>query len=281
MHRAQLVAHLGIQHQQTQRAAAALQAVALGQLAQLQVGVLHQQVEVVALGDLAEGGAVGRADQRADPPPAQVLGLRCGDAFQQLAALGAAAVVFDQCGAHFDAVLLGLIAALLLFAQGLLQHGRLRRFGLFGLVRGQLLAALVETHLALRQGFAGLLQALAQLGQLASRADQQSGEGSVVQLRMASPPGGQFDGQVVTLLPQCLLALAQVVALAGELDPLLARRVQCAGAGLLGGAGAAERLFQALLPDAGAGLLAQALAQASQGTLLAGLQFGQTCAVSL
>lgn len=54
MHRAQFVAHLGVQHQQAQGASATLEAVAAGELAQLGVGVVQQQIEVVTLGDLAE-----------------------------------------------------------------------------------------------------------------------------------------------------------------------------------------------------------------------------------
>ncbi len=72
MYRASFITHLGIHHQQTQRATAALQAVAAGKLAQLHVGVLHQQVKVVGLGDLAESAAVARTDQRGDTPPALI-----------------------------------------------------------------------------------------------------------------------------------------------------------------------------------------------------------------
>ncbi|MNC51486.1 hypothetical protein D3C75_1007790 [compost metagenome] len=39
-------------------------------MAQLGIGVMHQQVEVVALGDLAEGVTGGRADQGIEPRPA-------------------------------------------------------------------------------------------------------------------------------------------------------------------------------------------------------------------
>lgn len=63
VHRAQFVPHFGVQHQQAEGAAAALEAVAAGQLPQLGVGVVQQQVEVVTLGDLAEHIARGRTDQ--------------------------------------------------------------------------------------------------------------------------------------------------------------------------------------------------------------------------
>ena len=52
--------------------AEAFEAVAAHQLAQLHVGVVHQQIEVVGLGDLAESAAVARTDQRGDTPPALI-----------------------------------------------------------------------------------------------------------------------------------------------------------------------------------------------------------------
>ncbi|MOA33053.1 hypothetical protein D3C78_1543120 [compost metagenome] len=104
-----------------------------------------------------------------------MFGLGGGDALQQFAALAAPAVVLDPRRQQLDAVLFSLRAALLLFGQRLFQRGRLGRFAHLGQVRGQLLAALVQAHLALGNGIAGVLQALAQRREVGGRAGQQGG----------------------------------------------------------------------------------------------------------
>jgi hypothetical protein len=75
MHRAQFIAHFRIQHQQPEHAAAAFEPVAACQLPQLDIGVVHQQVQVVGLGQFAEAVAGGRADQGIQACPALIFGL--------------------------------------------------------------------------------------------------------------------------------------------------------------------------------------------------------------
>ncbi|MNM51244.1 hypothetical protein D3C81_622990 [compost metagenome] len=83
MHRTQFVTHLGVHYQQSEHAAATLEAIAPHQLPQLDVGVVHQQVEVVGLGDLAEGVAGGGTDQRIQARPALELGVGVGNLLRQ------------------------------------------------------------------------------------------------------------------------------------------------------------------------------------------------------
>ncbi|RMM05851.1 hypothetical protein APX70_02021 [Pseudomonas syringae pv. maculicola] len=63
MHRAQFIAHFGVHHQQAEHASTAFQAVAAHQLLELRIGVMHQQIEVVGLSDLAEFITFSRTDQ--------------------------------------------------------------------------------------------------------------------------------------------------------------------------------------------------------------------------
>lgn len=103
VHRAQFIAHLGVHHQQAEHAAATLEPVTAHQLAQLHVGVVHQQVEVVGLGDLAEGVAGGRTDQRIQACPALPLVIGLGDVLGQYMVGLLAALVFGLARTQFRA----------------------------------------------------------------------------------------------------------------------------------------------------------------------------------
>ncbi|MNE29525.1 hypothetical protein D3C77_211680 [compost metagenome] len=163
MHRAQLITHFRIQHQQAEQAATTLEPVAPGQLAQLGVGVVHQQVEVVALGNLAEGVAGGRADQGVEPCPALPLAVGTGDLIGQGLVRQLPALVFGLGGTQFG-------AALFAGRQLQLQAGEVlfQRFaGEFGIALGlvliQALLALLQQGTGLFDGFFCVLQPLAQL----------------------------------------------------------------------------------------------------------------------
>ncbi len=258
MHRAQFVTHFGIHHQEAQRTAAALEPIAPRQLTQLHVGVLHQQVEVVGLGDLAERTAVARTDQRGDTPPALMLGSRGIDLGEQCLALAAALVIVDQLGTGLGAALVGLLALLQLLGMALLQPFDVRRFGLLQFVRVQATEAAVQTLATAGQGFGVLLQALARLGNQLVIHVQQLGEGGVVQLRVAGAPGGQLRIQRVAFLFQFGLALATVLLLAVQPRQANLALVELPINLGLGLPRSLDGRVQLLLPGAGAGLFAKA-----------------------
>ena len=121
MHRAALVTHVVILHQQAQGAAAAHQPVAAAESGEMGIGMLQQLLQVVGLGDAPEDLAVGGADQLADLAPAVKFGpggLQLGLA--GLAAL-ALAVVIAQGEGGLVAGPLGLVQPWRQVGLGLLQ----------------------------------------------------------------------------------------------------------------------------------------------------------------
>ncbi len=280
VHRTQFVTHLGVQHQQAEGAAAALEAVAAGQLAQLGVGVVQQQVEVVALGDLAEHIARGRTDQGVQASPALPLLMGLLDFRRQRLVRLLATLVIGLLCTQFGALLLVAGQAFAQLGQGLFQRvGR----GVHGHLRSMLLQALftfLQQHAALFDGFFRPLQALAQFIDLRVIHAQQAIQAGVVQFRVFTAPLGDLALQLLALGIQRLLLLGVGLEFAGQLHALGAQVLQALGSVGVEGAGLLQRGVHVLLPGFGAVVLAQQFAERSLG-LLALFVEGGKCVLQL
>ena len=218
---------------------------------------MHQQVEVVGLGDLAEGVAGGRADQGIEPGPALPLQIRLADALRQCL-VGLLAPL-----------ILGLLCAQLgteLFADGRLRlqiaQGRGQLFSVqvsvvLGLMLVQALLALLQQDLGLLdRGFAAL-QLQAQLADLFVAVAQQLRKACVVEFRVQGTPVGDLALQCLPFAVQRLLALLLRLEFGCQLDELALHFLQLlAGRGLCL-ARLLEGLFQLCLPGFGTRLFTQ------------------------
>lgn len=110
VHRATLVAHVMIDHQQAQLAAAAHQAVAAAEPLQVSVGMFQQLLQVVGLGDASEDLAIGGADQLADAAPAAIFVACCLElGLAGLLSLAATIVVVQGVGSVIAGRLRGVV----------------------------------------------------------------------------------------------------------------------------------------------------------------------------
>src|SRR5690606_36196010 len=122
-----------------------------------------------------------------------------------------------------------------------------------------------------------VLHPLACFGEKAVGHVQQLGECSVVQFRMRGPPGGELVAQVDLLALQLVATLAAALPYAGQtgqFDPGLVELAFTVGLSLARRLG---RRFKLLLPETGAGLLAEAGAQALPAGLQLALAIGEAC----
>ncbi|MNH09408.1 hypothetical protein D3C79_688620 [compost metagenome] len=256
MHRAQFVAHLGVQHQQPQGAAATFQAVAPRQLAQLGVGMVQQQVKVVALGDLAEHIAGGRADQRIQACPALPLLAGLFDFGGQGLVRLLAALVIGLLRAQFGALLFLNVEVLLELGQGLLQVVSGQLALCLGVMLLKPLLTLLQQHAGLFDGFLCVLQLLAQGPKLRIVDGQQAIEATVIQLGVLAAPLGDRALQLLTLLLQCLLPLGVGIKLGGQFHALGPQVLQALRGVGIGRTGLLQLCLQVLLPGFCTGMLA-------------------------
>ncbi|MNJ50116.1 hypothetical protein D3C77_453780 [compost metagenome] len=180
--------------------------------------MVHQQIEVVALGDFAEGVTGGRADQGIQACPALPFGVGLSNPFGQRLVGLLAALVVSLLGTQFGA---GLFAAGQLFLQGL--QCLLQRFGWQfrrgqGLVLFQALLAFLEQNLRLFQGFFTVLQTLAQLLDVVVIQGQQLFQAAVIQLGMVLAPLFDLTAHVSVFLFQRAQVFALGLEVAGQLD---------------------------------------------------------------
>ncbi|MNZ88378.1 hypothetical protein D3C78_1072680 [compost metagenome] len=217
MYRAQFVAHFRVHHQQPEHAAAALEAIAAHQLAQLHVGVVHQQVEVVGLGDLAEGVAGGGADQRIQACPALILVVGVGNLLRQGLIGVLPALVLGLLGAQFGAVLLAGGSEVLQVDQRTGQLLGIEIAVLLCLMIEQVFVALLYQDVGLFDGFLAVLQALAQFADLGVVDAQQVFEAAVIQLGMTGTPVADLAGELKFFAFQCMQAFPLGFELGGDL----------------------------------------------------------------
>ncbi len=211
-HRAQFIfAHFRVHHQQSEHAAATLESVAAHQLPQLGIGVVHQQVEVVGLGQLAEAVAGGRTDQGIEARPALALAVGLFDLLGQGLVGVLPALALGLFGAQFGAVLFCWLRNWpLQFGEGLRELPRRQVAIVLGLVVLQvLLSSSVSRISSLFDGFFAVEQALAQLADVLLVQAEQGLEGGTIQVRMGGAPlrdtGGQRLAFVVQGLQFCSL----------------------------------------------------------------------------
>ncbi len=225
IHRAQFVAHLGVHHQQAQFAAAALQAVAPRQLAQLHVAVLHQQVEVVALGDAAELVAAGRTDQFVQAAPSAELGAGSLQFGKQRLALLAALVVGLQLAVGLQVGLFAGGQAFALLPQVVFQRLAVGFRPLPAMLE-QLRLALCFQRLLAGDLLLQSLQLLPPLRRLFLGKAEQGVEAAVVEVVLAFAPGLPVGLKALELILLALPLLLQVFQGFGESQLFLAQRIQ-------------------------------------------------------
>ena len=104
---------------------------------------MHQQVEVIGLGDLAEGVAAGGTDQRIQARPTLVLGVGVGDLVGQRLIGVLSALILGLFSAQFGATVLAGGKLALQFVQGGSQLLGIEIAVVLRLVKGQAFIALL------------------------------------------------------------------------------------------------------------------------------------------
>ncbi|MNS01876.1 hypothetical protein D3C72_331680 [compost metagenome] len=228
---------------------------------------MHQQVEVVGLGDLAEGVAGRRTDQGTQSRPALIFGIGRGDLLRQRLIGVLPALVFDLFGTQFGALLFADGELVLQVGEGAGQLFGIEVAVVLRLMIEQQAIPLLQQHLGLFDGFFVVLQALAQFGDLPVIDSQQIFEATVIQLRMAGAPVSNLAGQVLLFVFQCLQTLLLRLEFCGDLHELRAHVLQFLRGSGFGIARLFDHLLKLLLPVLGAAVLAKQLGE----FLLAGL----------
>ncbi len=237
MHRAAFVAHVAVDDQQAELAAAAHQTIASAEACQVRIGVLQQLFEVVGLGDaterLAVGGAISsliRPQRRYSVRAASSLAWPCCWRARLRSSSRRACWASSRCrwasssrGASASRSLASASRRSRSLARCFppaeprhLRRSRHLRSALIAAVSEQCLATFGEGGIGLLAGPLGVVELLLQALRLVVGLVQQPGERGVVQFGMGSAPFGQLVVQGIALLVQGLEALAFMVALLGE-----------------------------------------------------------------
>jgi len=234
---------------------------------------MHQQVEVVGLGDLAEFVAAARADQLAEARPALPFAIGLGDTLPKRLIDVLAPLVFCLLCAQFGDLLFAGADQRSEFGQCLVEGVGVQVAIGLRLVLGQALFALLQQYAGLLDGFFAVLQLLTQFAHLCVVVTEQLLQLVVIKFAVQRAPFAEPGAQVGVFLLQGLQALLAGFELGGQLQQLVGGDLQGLPGLGLDRAGLFDSLLQGLLPLFGAAVVTQQRLEAVLAGLLLGLQF--------